>query len=151
VFLYLNDVFTRKSDALGKVFKSYTHLRIVASLGFFWMLVGVAGFSGIGIFSEDRDLGGLHFIFSAVVFGGFAMGALFSGIVVACKKTILPRISGFFMMFGSPAATILFAVGLFNDPPFVFLAFLEWMMLFAIMIWMVPTSIQIIRHANKRL
>lgn len=150
VFLYMKDEFIKNSSANDPKAKEPLALKVVAYLGLFWLFVGDVGLFGIGLFSEDRSTAlNLHMVFSVVVFGGFAIGALFTGIVIVVKETILSRPFGFFMIIGPPAATILFGINYIDR--FMSTQFLEWTMLFAIFIWMIPLSFNLVRHLNEKL
>jgi hypothetical protein len=100
---------------------------------------------GIGLFSEDRTTElGLHFTFSIIVFAGLAFGALFNGIAILLKleKTIFPRLLGLYMMIGPFTASVLFVF----PPNSVTRPFLEWMMLLAAVLWLIPQSLLILKN-----
>ncbi|NHJ25312.1 MAG: hypothetical protein EAX89_12095 [Candidatus Lokiarchaeota archaeon] len=126
-------------DSNEKFLKRFFHLIIVfnAILGLFFLLVGSIGLFGIGIFSVDRTTQfNLHFIFSVLVFTGLIFGALFEGITITLKKAICPRFLGLYMIIGPFVAGLLFL----NPPPIVTEPFLEWVMLFAQQIWLIPAA-----------
>ncbi|MFX1287032.1 MAG: hypothetical protein ACFFFY_00550 [Promethearchaeota archaeon] len=108
------------------------------------LLSGAVGLFGVGLFSEDRTTElGLHFIFSIIVFAGLAFGAFFNGIAILLKlkKTIFPRLLGLYMILGPFIATLMFIY----PPISVTRPFLEWMMLFAAFIWLIPTAYLILK------
>ncbi len=111
----------------------------------FSLLSGAVGLFGIGLFSEDRTTElGLHFTFSIIVFAGLAFGALFNGIAILLKlkKTIFPRLLGLYMMVGPFTAGVLFLF----PPSSVTRPFLEWMMLLAAFLWLIPESFLILKN-----
>ncbi|MHA1681242.1 MAG: DUF998 domain-containing protein [Promethearchaeota archaeon] len=126
------------------------HGRRACYIGFIALLFGAAGLFGIGLFSEDRDYG-LHRIFSAIVFAGFAIGSTMYGFASIFHKSYIPRSLAFFMATMPASAITLFAVNVsFNQPPFPE-ALLEWFMLATIFWWTVPSGIKEIKLINKRL
>ncbi|MFX0056717.1 MAG: hypothetical protein ACFE85_08875 [Candidatus Hodarchaeota archaeon] len=137
----------RSIETLGK--KLYRLIVFVLGiLGFIALLFTVIGLFGIGLFSEDRTTQlGLHFLFSIVVFSGLAFAALFNGGAILLKKTILPRLLGLYMMIGPFTITIMF---LFPPPPCT-RPFIEWMMLFAAFLWLIPGAVVIFKKIVKDL
>lgn len=121
----------------------YVYVDIHALLGLMSLISASVGLFGIGLFSEDRTTAlGLHFTFSILVFVSLAFGALFNGIAILLKKTIFPRILGLYMMIGPFTASILFIF-----PPYsVTLQFLEWVMLFASFLWLIPIAFLILKN-----
>jgi hypothetical membrane protein len=62
------------------------------SLGFFFNGLGSVGMIGVGVFSEDRDIAGLHFVFSVILFGSFAIGAIFLGLRFSfIRQDLIPK------------------------------------------------------------
>ena len=121
------------------------NIDILAFFGLVSLLSGAVGLFGIGLFSEDRTTElGLHFTFSIIVFAGLAFGALFNGIAILfkLKKTIFPRLLGLYMMVGPFIAAILFLF----PPNSVTRPFLEWMMLLAAFLWLIPESFLILKN-----
>ena len=126
------------------------------SLAFFWMLFGLVGFFGIGFFSEDRSnllqgigLPGLHGIFSVIVFGGISIAGIFFGLIIAIypmDELKIPRLLGFYMMFGPPIMCFLF---LYNVPPSP--SFWEWMLMFSIFVWIIPVAFIVERKVRKEI
>ncbi|MFX0077054.1 MAG: hypothetical protein ACFE96_16535, partial [Candidatus Hermodarchaeota archaeon] len=120
------------------------NINLLGIFGFLSLLAGAVGFFGVGLFSEDRTTElNLHFTFSVIVFAGLAFGALFNGGAILTKltKTTLPRLLGLYMMVVPLIITILFVF-----PPIgTTRPFLEWMMLFAAFIWLIPSSYFILK------
>jgi hypothetical protein len=128
--------------------KRIYHLIIIifGFLGFIALLFTVIGLFGIGLFSEDRTTElGLHFLFSIVVFSGLAFAALFNGLVIILKRTIFPKFMGLYMMIGPFTASLLFIF----PPPLCTRPFMEWMMLFAAFLWLIPGALIIYKKQNK--
>jgi hypothetical membrane protein len=117
-------------------------------LNFFFNLLGTVGLMGVGIFSEDRDIADLHFTFSVLLFGSFAIGAIFLGLhVTFLKQPIIPKplnyIVGIYGIF-VPFTVAGFAV--FDLSPSW-----EWALFFVLLGLIVPIFIFALRHAEKQL
>ena len=151
IFFYIAKIIV--SDTRSIIFDSSSpmykriHTFDIVLLGLFGLLSlisGAVGLFGVGLFSEDRTTElGLHFIFSVIVFAGLAFGAFFNGFAIVLKltKTIFPRLLGLYMIVGPFTVTILFVF----QPTSTTRPFLEWMMLFAAFIWLIPGSFFILR------
>lgn len=152
IFIYITKIIV--SDTKNIIFNSNKSIfkRILcifidlhAFFGLLSLLSGAVGLFGIGLFSEDRTTElGLHFTFSIIVFAGLAFGALFNGIAILLKlkKTIFPRLLGLYMMIGPFTASVLFLF----PPNSVTRPFLEWMMLLAAILWLIPESLLILKN-----
>ncbi|MBD3215677.1 MAG: hypothetical protein GF311_23905 [Candidatus Lokiarchaeota archaeon] len=117
----------------GKTYRFIT--KILSLIGLFFLFLASLGFFGIGLFSEDRTTElGLHLQFSVLVFGAFGLASIYNGLVIMLKDTIFHTILGLFMFFSTPAMGILFIA----NPPTISQPFLEWMILFSIMLWIIP-------------
>ena len=116
----------------------YSRLRFrLSSFAFFFSIIGNFGYIGVGIFSADRDydflsvLGmGPHGLMSYLAFGGFTFGAFFMGWLIILYDTKIPKILGIYGIFGPLIVAILNLI--YSTP------FLEWMLLFSILIWVIP-------------
>ncbi|MDD1778812.1 MAG: DUF998 domain-containing protein [Candidatus Helarchaeota archaeon] len=117
-------------------------------LNFFFNCFGSVGLIGVGIFSEDRDIAGLHFIFSVLLFGSFAIGAIFLGLQITfIKQPIVPK----------PLNYIIGAYGIFV--PFTIAGFAtfdlsplwEWILFFVLIGLIVPVFVCALRHAEHQL
>jgi len=138
-----NIIFNSNKSIFKRLFCIYIDLH--AFFGLLSLLSGAVGLFGIGLFSEDRTTElGLHFTFSIIVFAGLAFGALFNGIAILLKlkKTIFPRLLGLYMMVGPFTASFLFLF----PPSSVTRPFLEWMMLLAAFLWLIPESFLILKN-----
>ncbi len=152
IYIYITKIIV--SDTKNIIFNSNKSIfkRILcifidlhAFFGLLSLLSGAVGLFGIGLFSEDRTTElGLHFTFSIIVFAGLAFGALFNGIAILLKlkKTIFPRLLGLYMMIGPFTASVLFLF----PPNSVTRPFLEWMMLLAAILWLIPQSLLILKN-----
>jgi hypothetical membrane protein len=123
---------------LGKQYYSRLRFRL-GSFAFLFSLIGNLGYIGVGIFSADRDyeslsiLGeGPHGIMSYLAFGGFTFGAFFMGWLVFLYDTKIPKVLGIYGIVGPLTVSIL---NLIDSTPF-----LEWLLLFSILIWIIPIS-----------
>jgi len=138
-----NTILNSNESLFKRIFCIY--IDIHAFFGLLSLLSGAVGLFGIGLFSEDRTTElGLHYTFSIIVFAGLAFGALFNGIAILLKlkKTIFPRILGLYMMVGPFIASVLFLF----PPNSVTRPFLEWMMLLAAFLWLIPESLLILKN-----
>ena len=132
--------------------KECSRMRLrLGSIGFAWMVIGLIGMFGVGLFSEDLGIilqpytgEDLHWIFTMVVFGGLAMGGFFYGILVLFYKTIIPKWLGLYMIFvPSICASILFGTG--------FIPIFEWMTLMSTIAYLMIGGIYVLKHINKEL
>jgi len=136
-------------DSNEKFYKRiyYVLIDVIAIMGLFWLIVGAIGLFGIGLFSEDRTTElNLHFFFSIVVFSGLALGALFNGIAIVFKKSNIPRLLGVYMIFVPATVSILF---IFPPTPYT-PQFLEWMMLFSELVWLLHIAGLILKQINLK-
>lgn len=132
-------------------FNKITRLRYrLGTLAFITSIIGNIGYIGVGIWSEDRSsmtiFGytlGMHGIMSGLAFGGFQLGALFLGLILVLYDTKVPKIIGIYGIFGPITGAILY--GVFGGP------FLEWMMLFLILGWIIPLSLSILNKEELQL
>ncbi|GAG97110.1 unnamed protein product [marine sediment metagenome] len=134
-------------DSNKSIFKRIycVNIDLLAFFGLLSLLSGAVGLFGVGLFSEDRTTElGLHYIFSIIIFAGLAFGAFLNGIaiLIKLKRTIFPRLLGFYMMACPFVVTILF---LFPPNPLT-RPFLEWMMLIAAFLWLIPGSLFILKN-----
>ncbi|MHA1311709.1 MAG: DUF998 domain-containing protein [Candidatus Helarchaeota archaeon] len=115
---------------------------------FFLSMFGSFFYVGVGIFSEDRDLMGMHGICSYGAFGGFSLSAIFLGFaIIFAKQEIVPKPFNFIL--GLIGIFLPFTVAIYNilyGGPF-----LEWLLLISILIWLVPILLFAIIHANKQI
>ena len=105
--------------------------RIFGYIGVVCLFVGVIGMFFVGVFSLDRSPFDIHYYFSTSAFGGFAVGALFTGLAIILRKRIFPKTVGYFMVFGPSTAALLYII----CPAPLTRQFLEWIMMFSSLGW----------------
>ncbi|MHA1725019.1 MAG: DUF998 domain-containing protein [Promethearchaeota archaeon] len=113
----------------------------LSNLGILSFLVGVVGFFGIGLFSEDRTTSlNLHFFFSVVVFSGFIFASIFFGLIIIFYDTMIPKYLGIYMT----CIPIIFGI------IFIFtrMHLIEWFMFFSLLIWISAIMIIFLRTFN---
>jgi hypothetical protein len=147
ILLFFNNLLKSTSEAIeGSL--AVEKLRLIRLVGIFFLYIGLIGFFGIGLFSEDRSTSlGLHYFFSVVVFGGLTFGALFSGTYIFLTKTFFSRVLGLYMMIVPMLTAIFFLI---TPEPFT-IYFLEWVMLFGIIAWLIPAIIKILRYIDHEI
>ena len=129
----------------------YSRLRFrLSSYAFIFSIIGNLGYIGVGIFSADRDfeflsvLGqGTHGIMSYLAFGGFTLGAFFMGWLIVLYNTKVPKILGIYGILGPLTVAI---INLIDSTPF-----LEWLLLFSILVWIIPLSLILFMKEEFRL
>jgi len=125
---------------------SFSCIKRVANIGLFFLILSSISFFGVGVFSVDRaTILELHLIFSIALFTGLTFGSLFSGIVIFINQTRIPRFLGMYMLIGPITAGILYLC----PPPSVTRFFLEWIMLFATLIWAIPCLLIMLNQIKK--
>lgn len=105
--------------------------RIFGYTGVVCLFVGIFGMFFVGVFSLDRSPNNAHLYFSSLAFGGFALGAFFTGLAIVLKRRLFPKTIGYFMILGPSTASILFVIA----PEPLTRQFLEWIMLFSALAW----------------
>ncbi|MFX0106631.1 MAG: hypothetical protein ACFE75_14245, partial [Candidatus Hodarchaeota archaeon] len=95
------------------------------------LFIGVLGMFFVGVFSLDRSPFNLHLYFSTSAFGGFAVGAFFTGLAIVLRRRIFPKAIGYFMIFGPSTASIIFLI----CPAPLTRQFLEWILMFSCLAW----------------
>jgi hypothetical membrane protein len=120
-----------------------------STLGFLFGLIGNIGYILVGVFSEDRNYWGMHMYSSALAFGGFVGCGLFFGICIVLYDDIeIPNAFGWYMIFIPPITMIgqglpLVTNNMISGP------FMEWMLLFSVLIWVDPLAIRLLLRINK--
>ncbi|MFX0041218.1 MAG: DUF998 domain-containing protein [Candidatus Heimdallarchaeota archaeon] len=112
----------------------------LSSYAFMFSIIGNFAYIGVGIFSADRDYDflsvlemGPHKLMSYLAFGGFTFGAFFMGWIIVLYDTKIPKILGVYGILGPLIVAILNLIG--STP------FLEWLLLFSILAWIIPLSL----------
>jgi hypothetical membrane protein len=136
-----------------------SRLRIqLATLGVLCSLLGNLGYIFVGIFSEDRALqygpqlyDNLHMAFSGVTFVGFAVGAFFNGWLIVIYQTGFPKALGWYAAFGPLGSLALngFGWNITQSTGVDVMPLFEWFMLFAIMGFLIPASIIVMKHHER--
>jgi len=124
------------------------------SLSFFFNCLGSVGMIGVGVFSEDRDIAGLHFIFSVLLFGSFAIGAIFLGLrFTFIKQDLIPKPYNFPVGLYSLCVPLpvgfIAAINVFDSTGLAKL--MEWVIFFVLIGLIVPIFVMSLRHAEKQL
>ncbi len=145
VFLYLYGKLLPTPSKISALDGETKWAKIYGMITTILLEIGAIGAFGAGLFSEDRSYFGLHGFFSIVVFGGFAFGAFCAAFVFILKETFIPKIFGIIILC-SPTATILFVFNPFNN-----LYILEWIMMFAIFSWIIPSALIILKEIENDL
>ncbi|MHC1590784.1 MAG: DUF998 domain-containing protein [Candidatus Helarchaeales archaeon] len=124
----------------------------LASYGYFFALIGNIGLILVGVWSEDVSkllsplTGGmniLHGIASVLAFGGFFFSTIFFGFLIVLSRNIFPKVIGLYGIFG-PFFIMLSCILVMIGLRAINMYFLEWMLLFVIIIWVVSTSMVIL-------
>jgi hypothetical membrane protein len=121
--------------------------------GFFFSMIGSIFYIGVGIWSGDRStLNGapMHEICSYGAFGGFAIAAIFMGLalMISDRKIVSSPYCYILGTYGV-YVPILFAIFNFTGLPGFTSELLEWSLLWAIMGWVVPLSLFVMKHTHK--
>jgi hypothetical membrane protein len=127
----------------------------LTGMGFFWSMLGSIFYIGVGIFSADRDAIGdipMHEICSYGAFGGFAFAAIFLGIaLVFTRQPLVPKPYnypiGIWGIFGPITFAIFNLEGLNGIPS----ELLEWSLLWAILAWIIPLAIFMLKYIDKQI
>ncbi len=129
------------------------------SLGFFFSMLGSIFYIGVGIWSGDRATMGdvnMHGICSGGAFIGFAFAATFVGIALTVSdRKVVPSpfnyILGAYGVYGPMAVIMLNAFWMLDVREFTQVTgpFLEWLLLFSILIWIIPLALFALNHAKK--
>jgi len=129
-------------------FREYSRWRFrFSSFGFLFGLVGNVGYIFVGLFSGDRNYWGLHGIASALAFGGFVFAGFFYGLSIVFYKTSIPKEFGVYMIIIPPLTMILYELLPAYTP--IPSPFMEWMLLFSILVWVDPLIIYTLRQFKK--
>ncbi len=126
-------------------YNKITRLRYrLGSYAFLMSIIGNIGYVLVGIFSEDRNTFGImHGLASVLAFGGFTLGALFYGMIIILYDVKIPKWIGVYGVVGPLFALLLEgALPSIVDPALGPL--FEWVLLFAILGWIIPLSLTIL-------
>ncbi|MFX1530960.1 MAG: hypothetical protein ACFFBC_07605 [Promethearchaeota archaeon] len=128
--LYRSNI-TVNLDNSKHTYYIYRFQRIFGNMGVSFLFIGVFGMFFVGIFSLDRSPLNSHYFFSTLAFGGFILGAFFTGLAIVLKQKLFPKAIGYFMIFVPSTASIIFII----CPEPLTRQFLEWIMLFSSLVW----------------
>jgi len=117
-------------------------------LNFFFNFFGTLGLIGVGVFSEDRDIVDLHFTFSVLLFGSFAIGSIFLGLRISfIEQPLIPKPFNYLVgIYGIFVPFTVAGFALFNLSPSW-----EWVLFFVILGLILPTFVFTLRHAENNL
>ncbi|MBD3227461.1 MAG: hypothetical protein GF329_04660 [Candidatus Lokiarchaeota archaeon] len=116
------------------------------SWGFLASMFGSFFYIGVGIFSADRDIAGLHGVCSVGAFGGFTFAAIFLGFaIIFVKQNIVIKPFNYPLGIIGVFLPITLAIyNLIHGTPL-----LEWLLLFAILVWIIPLFLFTLRYIEK--
>ena len=121
--------------------------------GFFSGMIGSIFYIGVGIWSGDRAEWygvNMHEICSIGAFGGFAIAAIFMGLALMISdRKIVPSPYCYVLGTYGVYVPILFAIFNYTGLPGFTGELLEWSLLFAIMGWIIPLAIFVLRHSHR--
>ena len=125
--------------------KNMSRMRLrLGSIGWAWMIIGIIGMFGTGLFSEDRNPFYLHWWFTIVVFFGFAFCSFFYGLLITFFDTEVPKVLGVYM-FIVPMIIVAILFG------FGFQPFHEWIMFFSLLGWILPLNWIFLKELNREI
>ena len=108
-------------------------------------IIGNVGLIGTGIFSMERNLQNLHFIFGSLAVCGYVTGATLMGLIILFYDVGIPKILGLYGTLGPLSAFILFLLGYCNG--YLLTPFFEWMVLFSLLLFL-ATLAAIVFHED---
>ncbi len=127
----------------------FTRFKIrLASYAFLSGIIGNLSYIGVGIFSADRDFFNMHNYTSTLAFGGFILATFFMGWLIILYRTGISKIIGVYGVFGPLTVAIIYLVIQEIDSPLDKL--FEWMMLFAILAWIIPLALDVFHIEKNR-
>jgi hypothetical protein len=131
IYISLITFLNHKLDNSRREHYTILFRRIFGYIGVVSLFIGVIGMFFVGVFSLDRSPFFLHQYFAVSAFGGFAVGAFFTGLAIVLRKRIFPKAVGYFMIFGPSTASIVFLI----CPAPLTQQFLEWVLMFSSLAW----------------
>ena len=146
IALYLDEILDTTPIQRKRGPKALFIFKVFSNFAKFSFLCGSIGLLGVGIVNEDFSPQFIHEIFAVLSFGGFLAGGVSTGLIIVFKKSIIPKIIGYFMVFD--VLGILF-VFLFINFPLITAPFVEWFIFFSIILWFFPITIIILRYQNQ--
>ena len=142
--LYLREMFANYSKDEEKASESSKTRVILSYICMISMLIALSGMFMAGFFSEDRS-GPLHMhlVASYIDFGGLALTGIVFGIAITFYPTPVYRPLGIYMM-TLPVIPLVIFFTTFNK-------FIEWLLMFSIMIWIIPFALILLKHLNREI
>ena len=116
---------------------------IIGIIGAIWMLIGLVGRLGLGIFTEDVSMR-IHWYCTVLEFAGLTFGGIFFGIIITYYDTLLPKFLGVYMIF-VPTTLAIIAFGQGLQP------LEEWILTFSIIAYLFIGGIIVLKHINNEL
>jgi hypothetical protein len=113
--------------------------KILGHAGFISGLVGDVSFIGVGIFSLQRNVFGIHYLFAYLLFFGYILTALFVGLIILLYQTKLSTLMGLSGVLYPFVILALFLYTLICVPSL--LIFYEWFVSISLTIWLFLFSI----------
>ncbi|MFX1321396.1 MAG: hypothetical protein ACFFAQ_07105 [Promethearchaeota archaeon] len=147
IFMYLEEVLCSTLNKNIKIILSSKSTKIITKIGKITFLLGSMGLFGIGIFNEDFPINQVHILFATLAFGGFTLGGVIAGFLIIMKKTIIPKLIGYYMTFYSLGLILL---RLFHFLPLITLSFIEWSWFLGILIWLLPLTLTLLKHIDVK-
>lgn len=145
-FLFLPIVFYMQKllAPLSKDAQGISKLRkLLGIIGMLWMLAGLVGRLGLGIFTEDVSMR-IHWYSTILEFAGLTFGGIFFGMVITFYDTLLPKWLGIYMIF-VPTILAIIAFGQGFQP------IEEWILTFSIVAYLFIGGLIVLKHINKEL
>ncbi|MCP4763622.1 MAG: hypothetical protein GY870_17755 [archaeon] len=141
--LYMENLLRSSTDEKGERQKPSKMRLLFDIIGFLWMLFGLLGMFGLGVFREDDNMF-IHLICTAMEFGGLTFGGIFYGFIITFYDTLMPKILGVYMIFvPTTLAFIFFFIG--------FYPIFEWILTFSILAYLMFGGLIILIHINRDL
>ncbi|MHA1724797.1 MAG: hypothetical protein ACTSYC_00875 [Promethearchaeota archaeon] len=122
-----------------KQLKRYSKLQqAIATYALLSCIIGNVGLIGTGIFSTERNLLDLHFLFGSLAFCGHLVGATLIGIIILFYNVDIPKILGLYGTLGPLSAFIIFLLGYYAR--YLLTPFFEWMLLFSLLLFLITLA-----------
>ncbi len=146
IFMYLEEYLSSNITTTNTITLSSKSTRLLARIGKIIFLFGSIGLFSVGVFSEDFSIFPIHILFSVMAFAGFTLGGTISGFLIIVKKTIFPKIIGYYMTIYSLGLILL---RFFHFIPLITLPLIEWAWFLGILMWLVPITSILLREIYK--
>ncbi|TFF98251.1 MAG: hypothetical protein EU547_02005 [Promethearchaeota archaeon] len=134
ITFYIKKTTLHKKNIQNLSSKQYSTLSLLAYLGFISGLLGDIGFVGVGIFSLQRNILGIHYIFAYLLFGGYTFTALIVGFIILLYQTELSPLMGLSGVLYPLIIFLIFIIVLIFAPSFLILY--EWIVSLSLTAWL---------------